>query len=106
MEQINPDPLARQFIYDSLELNSQGCGDLTKMIEKLTELRAEDFTGFTVDVEEEEGQEAYPIAKVTRKRLETDEEYEARQQLAARHRKHRRQAYLRLKAEFEPTAEG
>lgn len=105
MAQINPDPLARQFIYDSLKVNSQEYGDLTKMIEKLTELRAEGYTRLEVDLEEEY-QETYPVVSVTRQRLETDEEYEARQQLAAKHREIRRQAYLSLKGEFEPTAEG
>jgi hypothetical protein len=93
--------LTRQTVFDYYDLSDYEYTDISIVIKKLIELHDEGYT--KVDIEAEIDGYGCPRAKfkVTRTRLESDDEYATRMAFVEAQRERRRQEYLKLKAEFE-----
>lgn len=97
-------PMARQTILDNVDVSDLKWSSLNAVVERLTELQAQGYTAFDAETHEEWGDSVVTI-KVTKQRLETDEEYARRLGYLEADRKRQYEAYLALKAKFEPEAQ-
>jgi hypothetical protein len=100
MAYTRPDPTARQTRLDEVDISDLRWSSLDALVERLTELQTQGYTGFNAETHEEYGDFVVTI-NVTRQRPESDEEYATRMGEIDASRERRRQAYLSLKAEFE-----
>jgi hypothetical protein len=111
------DPTARQITHDVVDVSdlrwsSSGSGSgsgtggtkLDAVVERLTDLQAKGYTGFDVEAYEEQYGGTEVTLKVTRERLENDEEYEVRMKRTEFFKKREYQHFLELKAKFEDPA--
>lgn len=90
----------RQQVYDSQEIDLD-CVKISEAIQELTSYMEQGYERIDVETYESYGSTYHKIS-VTRKRMESDEEYERRMnQIKASHRREREQ-YEKLKAKFEP----
>jgi hypothetical protein len=91
---------ARQVTHDIVDVSELRWSSLDTAVETLTDLQAKGYTGFDVEAYEEYGSTTVTL-KVTKERLENDEEYEARMKRAEFIRKREYDHFLELKAKFE-----
>jgi endo-alpha-1,4-polygalactosaminidase (GH114 family) len=91
---------ARQFVSDTVDVSDLKWSSLDVVVEELTRLQAEGYTGFDVDTYDDYGSTSVEL-KVTKQRLENDEEYEARMKQTEFLRKREYDHFLKLKAKFE-----
>lgn len=103
MEISSYDPTARQVTDDIVDVSDLRWLSLDIVVERLTDLQAKGYTGFDVESYEEYGSTEVTL-KVTRERLENDEEYEARMKRTEFLRKCEYEHFLALKAKFEDPA--
>jgi hypothetical protein len=94
------DQTARQVTHDVVDVSDLRWSSLDTVVETLTDLQAKGYTAFAVDAYEEYGSTDVTL-KVTRERLENDEEYEARMKRTEFLRKREYDHFLKLKAKFE-----
>ena len=90
----------RQVMHDIVDVSELRWSSLDTAVETLTDLQAKGYTGFDVEAYEEYGSTTVTL-KVTKERLENDEEYEARMKRAEFLRKREYDHFLELKAKFE-----
>ena len=96
----NYDPMARQNVFDRVDVSDLRWSSLDAVIERLTELRSQGYTGFDAEAQEEWGDHCVGLT-VTRRRLENDEEYEQRIKIEKANEKRDYAIFLALKAKFE-----
>ena len=90
----------RQVTHDVVDVSDLRWSSLDTVVETLTDLQAKGYTAFDVEAYEEYGSTDVTL-KVTRERLENDEEYEARMKQTEFLRKREYDHFLKLKAKFE-----
>ena len=100
----NYDPTARQVTHDVVDVSGLRWSSLDAVVERLTDLLAKGYTGFDVEAYEEQYGGTDVTLKVTRERVENDEEYEARMKRTEFFRKREYEHFLALKAKFEDPA--
>lgn len=91
--------LQKKYVEDSTEIYINE--DIDDLIETLRDLRAKGYERIEVESYEQYGS-ITTETKAIKRRLETDEELEARVQRTKHYENVERQQYERLKAKFEP----
>lgn len=91
--------MARQTVYDEVNVSDLNYSSLGSVIERLIEYKREGYDKFEVEAYEDYGSTVATL-RVTRRRLENDEEYANRMRSMEAYRERRRQEYLRLREEF------
>jgi hypothetical protein len=94
------DQTARQFVFDSVDVSDLKWSPLDVIVEKLTNLQAEGYTDLEVEAYDDYGS-ATTTLKVTKQRLENDEEYAGRMKFVKAREKREYDHFLQLKAKFE-----
>jgi GrpB-like predicted nucleotidyltransferase (UPF0157 family) len=94
------DSTARQVTHDIVDVSDLRWSSLDAAVERLTDLQTKGYTGFDVEAYDDYGSTEVTL-KVTRERLENDEEYEIRMKRAEFLRKREYDHFLELKAKFE-----
>jgi hypothetical protein len=93
-------PTVRQVTHDIVDVSDLRWSSLDAVVDRLTDLQAKGYTGFDVDTYDDYGSTSVEL-KVTRERLENDEEYETRMKQTEFLRKREYDHFLKLKAKFE-----